>query len=160
MLNHQGFKLWLFQDGLIRPGVNLGPETIPHTKSSLPLSSGLLHKRRTRSVARFLNSQSHYRKLDKFIKNQCAVDHYLYSVAITTTMVSLQILVALAVLNLSHPTIAQDNQVPLLSPPQLSEDYTCEHPSSKVHLLSKSPLVIYIENFVAQHERLHLQSLA
>lgn len=38
--------------------------------------------------------------------------------------------------------------------------YECTHPPYKSHLLSKSPLVIYIENFVTDAERLHLQELA
>lgn len=38
--------------------------------------------------------------------------------------------------------------------------YECAHPPYKSHLLSKSPLVIYIENFVTDAERLHLQELA
>lgn len=37
---------------------------------------------------------------------------------------------------------------------------SCAHPSYKVHLLSKSPLVIYITNFLAPAERAHLQKLA
>jgi prolyl 4-hydroxylase len=39
-------------------------------------------------------------------------------------------------------------------------DFDCTHPPYKSHLLSKSPLVIYIENFVTDAERLHLQELA
>lgn len=38
--------------------------------------------------------------------------------------------------------------------------YECTHPPYKSRLLSKSPLVIYIENFVTDAERLHLQELA
>jgi prolyl 4-hydroxylase len=38
--------------------------------------------------------------------------------------------------------------------------YDCVHPPYKSHLLSKSPLVIYIEDFVTDEERLHLQDLA
>lgn len=38
--------------------------------------------------------------------------------------------------------------------------YDCTHPPYKSHLLSKSPLVIYMENFVTDAERLHLQELA
>lgn len=38
--------------------------------------------------------------------------------------------------------------------------YECTHPPYKMHLLSKSPLVIYIENFVTDEERLHLQHIA
>ncbi|KAL7941614.1 hypothetical protein V8C42DRAFT_172973 [Trichoderma barbatum] len=39
-------------------------------------------------------------------------------------------------------------------------DYECAHPPYKMHLLSKSPLVIYIEDFVTKEERLHLQEIA
>lgn len=40
------------------------------------------------------------------------------------------------------------------------DDYECTHPPYKSHLLSKSPLVIYIEDFVTDAERLHLQNIA
>lgn len=36
---------------------------------------------------------------------------------------------------------------------------SCVHPPYKIHLLSKSPLVIYIEDFITPDERLHLQGL-
>lgn len=39
-------------------------------------------------------------------------------------------------------------------------DYECVHPPYKMHLLSKSPMVIYIENFITNEERLHLQDIA
>jgi prolyl 4-hydroxylase len=74
-------------------------------------------------------------------------------------MVNLRIIFALAALNFGHEALAQDEQVPL-SHQGLPSDYTCTHPPAKVHLLSKSPLVMYIEDFLSHHERLHLQSLA
>ncbi|KAH8885348.1 hypothetical protein GQ53DRAFT_366283 [Thozetella sp. PMI_491] len=39
----------------------------------------------------------------------------------------------------------------------LTGDYVCEHPPYKVQLVSKSPLVIYIDNFITAAEREHLQ---
>ena len=40
--------------------------------------------------------------------------------------------------------------------PLVSDDYSCTHPPYKVHLVSKSPLVIYITDFLTQAERDHL----
>jgi prolyl 4-hydroxylase len=42
----------------------------------------------------------------------------------------------------------------------LSSELTCIHPPFKIHLFSKSPLVIYIANFITPEERAHLQDLA
>ena len=39
----------------------------------------------------------------------------------------------------------------------LSEEFTCEHPPYTVQMVSKSPLVLYINNFITQKEREHLQ---
>ena len=74
-------------------------------------------------------------------------------------MVSIRILLALAALSHTRGVFAQDEQVPLSSK-ELPSGYTCTHPPSKVHLFSKSPLVMYIEDFLTDHERHHLQSLA
>jgi prolyl 4-hydroxylase len=41
----------------------------------------------------------------------------------------------------------------------LSSDYTCHDPPYKVHIVSKSPLVIYIANFLTKEERVHLQAI-
>lgn len=47
---------------------------------------------------------------------------------------------------------AQDDaQVPLTS------DYVCEHPPYKVHMVSSSPLVVYITDFLTDHERAYLR---
>jgi hypothetical protein len=43
-------------------------------------------------------------------------------------------------------------QVPL-------SDYTCTHPPYSIHIFSKSPLVIYISNFITAAERAHLQEV-
>jgi hypothetical protein len=40
--------------------------------------------------------------------------------------------------------------------PLQDESYTCTHPPYKVHVFSKSPLVIYITNFITPEERAHL----
>lgn len=46
---------------------------------------------------------------------------------------------------------SQDAQVSLMS------NFICEHPPYKVHLVSSSPLVIYITDFLTERERAHLQ---
>jgi prolyl 4-hydroxylase len=46
---------------------------------------------------------------------------------------------------------SQDAQVSLMS------NFVCEHPPYKVHLVSSSPLVIYIADFLTERERAHLQ---
>lgn len=35
-------------------------------------------------------------------------------------------------------------------------EYQCKHPDYHIHMLSRSPLVIYIENFITTKERDHL----
>lgn len=42
----------------------------------------------------------------------------------------------------------------------VANDYTCQHPPYQIQMLNKSPLVIYIEDFITPDERAHLQSLA
>lgn len=39
----------------------------------------------------------------------------------------------------------------------LSKGFVCEHPPYTVQMVSKSPLVLYINNFITQKEREHLQ---
>ena len=51
-------------------------------------------------------------------------------------------------------------QIPLSSKPFLSSAYSCIHPPYKVHLVSRSPLVMYLEGFLTGGERSHLQNLA
>jgi len=41
----------------------------------------------------------------------------------------------------------------------LTDGYICEHPPYKVLLVSKSPLVIYLQNFITPSERAHLLDL-
>ncbi|SPQ24193.1 143341b5-df93-45c2-9236-803b6fdd5118 [Thermothielavioides terrestris] len=43
--------------------------------------------------------------------------------------------------------------------PLVSSDYRCEHPPYTAHLVSHSPLVIYIKNFITPAERAHLLKL-
>ncbi|OLN93293.1 Prolyl 4-hydroxylase 1 [Colletotrichum chlorophyti] len=43
---------------------------------------------------------------------------------------------------------------------KLVTDYVCTHPPYKVHMVSKSPLVIYLSDFVTPTERAHLLDLA
>ncbi|KAI0384676.1 hypothetical protein F5Y04DRAFT_219024 [Hypomontagnella monticulosa] len=40
--------------------------------------------------------------------------------------------------------------------PMTSGDYTCKHPAYQSHIVSKSPLVIYLPNFITAEEREHL----
>ncbi|OTB14729.1 hypothetical protein K445DRAFT_318628 [Daldinia sp. EC12] len=44
-------------------------------------------------------------------------------------------------------------------PMAASSDYTCEHPAYQSHIVSKSPLVIYLANFITPEERAHLQEI-
>jgi hypothetical protein len=39
------------------------------------------------------------------------------------------------------------------------DDYVCSHPPYQVLMVSKSPLVIYIKNFITPSERAHLQRI-
>lgn len=41
----------------------------------------------------------------------------------------------------------------------LTEDFVCEHPPYTVSLVSKSPLVAYLHNFITPSERAHLQDV-
>lgn len=50
------------------------------------------------------------------------------------------------------PAIAHD-QKPIA-------DYKCTHPSYQVHMVSKSPLVVYLAGFVTLAERKHLLDMA
>ncbi|KAI5860394.1 hypothetical protein GGS23DRAFT_235254 [Durotheca rogersii] len=43
--------------------------------------------------------------------------------------------------------------------PVTSDDYVCEHPAYQSHIVNKSPLVIYLENFLTEKERAHLQEI-
>jgi prolyl 4-hydroxylase len=52
-------------------------------------------------------------------------------------------------------TAAETDQAPLIN-----DGYECTHPSYNIHLLSKSPLVIYISDFITPSERKHLLELA
>lgn len=47
---------------------------------------------------------------------------------------------------------ASADQAPLTN----LDDYTCTHPPYKVTLVSKSPLVIYLTDFLTPSERAHL----
>ena len=38
----------------------------------------------------------------------------------------------------------------------IGSDYVCKHPHYHTHIVSTSPLVIYIENFITAEERRHL----
>lgn len=55
------------------------------------------------------------------------------------------------------PAYAGDTQQPLSWAP--GSDYVCEHPPYNIRMVSHSPLVIYIQNFITAEERGHLQRL-
>jgi len=60
---------------------------------------------------------------------------------------------AVAALSNTFVNAKNADQAPLT---ESSNPYVCEHPPYKVHLVSHSPLVIYLENFVTPKERAHL----
>ena len=43
--------------------------------------------------------------------------------------------------------------------PLIVEDFVCKHPHYQVQLVSTSPLLIYIKNFLTERELLHLKSV-
>ncbi|KAI0131099.1 hypothetical protein F4814DRAFT_437711 [Daldinia grandis] len=40
-----------------------------------------------------------------------------------------------------------------------ASDYTCQHPAYQSHIVSKSPLVIYLANFITAEEQQHLREI-
>lgn len=42
---------------------------------------------------------------------------------------------------------------------RLTSAYICEEPSYRIHMVSTSPLIIYITNFLTENERAHLQAI-
>ncbi|KAH7347478.1 2OG-Fe(II) oxygenase superfamily protein [Plectosphaerella cucumerina] len=63
--------------------------------------------------------------------------------------------IAVSLAIVSPVTAVETDQAPLIN-----DDYVCTHPSYNIHLLSKSPLVIYISDFITPSERKHLLELA
>ncbi|KAK4182628.1 hypothetical protein QBC35DRAFT_395590 [Podospora australis] len=63
---------------------------------------------------------------------------------------------ALAVLASIAIATAKSEQKPLF---KTNSDYTCTHPPYKVLMVSKSPLVIYVKDFLTPDERAHLLKL-
>ncbi|KAK3684073.1 2OG-Fe(II) oxygenase superfamily protein [Podospora appendiculata] len=53
---------------------------------------------------------------------------------------------------------ASTSQAPIASPDSDS-DFVCSHPPYKVHLVSTSPLIIYIKDFLTEAERAHLKKV-
>ena len=43
--------------------------------------------------------------------------------------------------------------------PVVGDNYVCEHPPYKIHIVSRSPLVIYIVDFLTASERAHLKAV-
>ncbi|KAK3387879.1 2OG-Fe(II) oxygenase superfamily protein [Podospora didyma] len=50
--------------------------------------------------------------------------------------------------------------VAVLQTPIIANDFVCEHPPYKIQLVSSSPLVIYIKNFLTEKERAHLRTIS
>lgn len=73
-------------------------------------------------------------------------------------MVNIIDLVALAMLGvaLAEPAETQVENHVEVSGQDVTDNYTCVHPPYNVHLLSQSPLIVYIENFITPDERAHL----
>lgn len=44
-------------------------------------------------------------------------------------------------------------------PMQIGSDFVCEHPSYTVTIVSKSPMVLYLHDFITPIERAHLQAV-
>lgn len=65
------------------------------------------------------------------------------------------LLKSLLVAGLLAAGLAQDEQKPLAG-----DTYECVHPPYKVHIFSRSPLVIYITDFLTADERAHMLDLA
>ena len=71
---------------------------------------------------------------------------------------------AVSLLVLALPSLAssssqdQDSgvQAPITSD-STSDEYVCQHPPYKIQILSSSPLVIYIKDFLTEKERAHLK---
>lgn len=41
----------------------------------------------------------------------------------------------------------------------ISSDYVCQHPPYTVSIVSKSPMVLYLHDFITAEERIHLQDV-
>ena len=68
---------------------------------------------------------------------------------------------AIAALLLGGSSRGHDNsQAPLTDDDFIAAGHSCEIPPYKMHLVSTSPLVIYLENFITPDERARLQKLA
>ena len=65
---------------------------------------------------------------------------------------SLSVVILLLLTNVVY-CIKSSSQIPL-------SDSNCKHPPYTIHIFSKSPLVIYISNFLTPEERLHLQEIS
>lgn len=59
-----------------------------------------------------------------------------------------------------RPSAAVDSSQKPLSTESSIENDDCLPSQYKIHIFSKSPVVIYIENFISDAERQHLQDLA
>lgn len=70
-------------------------------------------------------------------------------------------MLALAALIALPRALATEAEQQPISPMLLDEHWSCEHPPhSRTYLVSKSPLVIYITDFLTPNERVHLQAIS
>ncbi|KAK3937812.1 hypothetical protein QBC46DRAFT_344184 [Diplogelasinospora grovesii] len=74
------------------------------------------------------------------------------------SLLLLSLVTTLAALNHAVAASSNNAQAPLLIDDD-DDDYVCTHPPYKVLMVSKSPLVIYINDFITPEERAHLQRI-
>lgn len=41
----------------------------------------------------------------------------------------------------------------------ITSDFVCQHPPYTVSIISKSPMVLYLHDFITAEERIHLQDI-
>ncbi|KAK3314455.1 2OG-Fe(II) oxygenase superfamily protein [Apodospora peruviana] len=63
-------------------------------------------------------------------------------------------------LALTLPSLASTSDSSAQAPIVNSEEYVCKHPPYQVQIVSSSPLVIYIRDFLTERERAHLKSIS
>lgn len=62
-------------------------------------------------------------------------------------------LCVLLAISISMSYAREESQAPLAG------DYVCEDPPYRVHMVSQSPLVMYITDFLTERERSHLLAI-
>ena len=70
------------------------------------------------------------------------------------------LLATLGGVTIFYTAVASSNPDHAQQSPLASDDpYICEHPPYRVSLISQSPLIIYLQNFITPSERAHLLQL-